>query len=50
MTEFLVADRFPVSALIGIGCENPETAEKARLIAAPYLPDLPVKVFKKWYY
>lgn len=50
MTEFLVADRFPVSALIGIGCENPETAEMARQIVARYSPDLPVKVFKKWYY
>ena len=45
MTEFLVADRFPVSALIGIGGENRETAEMARRIVAPYYPDLPVKVF-----
>ncbi|MDR7048012.1 hypothetical protein J2X54_000447 [Duganella sp. 3397] len=45
MTEFLVADCFPVSALIGIGCQNRETAEMARQIVGPYYPDLPVEVF-----
>ena len=50
MTEFLVADRFPISALIGIGCENAGTAEMASRIVAQYFPDLPVKVIKKWYY
>lgn len=50
MTEFLVADRFPATAFIGIGCENEETAEAARQTVAKYALNLPVKVLKNWYY
>jgi hypothetical protein len=49
-TEFLIADFFPVSALIGIGCHNEETAVKVRAILVQHNSRLKVKVFPKWYY
>lgn len=50
MTEFLVADRFPISALVGIGCHNEDTATKTREIVRKHGLDLTVKVFPNWYY
>lgn len=49
-TEFLVADRFPVSALIGIGCHNDNTAQAAREIVQRHSLNIPVKVIPNWYY
>ena len=50
MTEFLVADTFPVTAMIGIGCHNEDVAEMARHIVLKYLMQTPVKVIPNWYY
>lgn len=49
-TEFLVADFFPSSSLIGIGCQNEETASAVREILAEQEVKMQVKVFPNWYY
>lgn len=49
-TEFLVADRFPIAALIGIGCHNEDTAIQTREIVRKHGLAINVKVFPHWYY
>jgi hypothetical protein len=49
-TEFLIADRFPVSALTGIGCYDAHAAAAVKTILAEHGVDLPVAVCQKWYY
>lgn len=50
MTEFLIADFFPVTAFLEVGCQNAEVAAQVSQIFAPLTPTLRVHVAPHWYY
>jgi hypothetical protein len=50
MTEFLVADFYPLDAFIGIGTHNERVAAEAANILARNEVELPVKVKRDWYF
>jgi hypothetical protein len=50
MTEFLVADFFPVTAFVEVGCQNTAVAAQVARVLAPLIPPLNVHVSPHWYY
>ncbi|WP_082584054.1 type II toxin-antitoxin system toxin DNA ADP-ribosyl transferase DarT [Noviherbaspirillum sp. Root189] len=50
MTEFLIADFFPVTSFVEVGCHNEQVAEQVKQIMARQIPPLTVHVSPHWYY
>jgi hypothetical protein len=48
--EFLVREFVPWSAIDGVGCHNPQAAERVRSVLARSAHKPPVTVEPKWYY
>lgn len=49
-TEFLVADFFPIEAIIEIGCYNQQAATATRAILTANGLHIPVTIHPNWYY
>ena len=50
MTEFLIADFFPMTSFTEIGCQNEQVAAQVKQIMDRQIPPLRVHVSPHWYY
>jgi len=49
-SEFLVADFFPWSSFVEIGCYDKEAASRVKSAIADSPCEIPVRIFRNWYY